>query len=79
LYTLFYTQAFLEEEDLDNGSMAKALRSRPKEESKTSVIMTTVSAEWTKLQEADTLKCVSLSIKQGQFCAIVGPVGSGKV
>jgi ABC-type bacteriocin/lantibiotic exporter with double-glycine peptidase domain len=59
--------------------MAKALRSRPKEESKTSVIMTTVSAEWTKLQEADTLKCVSLSIKRGQFCAIVGPVGSGKV
>jgi ABC-type glutathione transport system ATPase component len=79
LCELLYTQEFLEVEDIEKVSMATAVRRRPVMESKTSVIMTYVSAEWSKMQEGDTLKSISLSIKSGELSAIIGPVGSGKV
>jgi ABC-type lipoprotein export system ATPase subunit len=66
-------------EDMDKVSLATTVQRRPLEESKTSVIMTKVSAEWTKMQDGDTLQSISLSIRKGEFTAIIGPVGSGKV
>lgn len=41
--------------------------------------MERVSAKWSEAQDTDTLKCLSLSIPHGQFCAIIGAVGAGKV
>jgi ABC-type bacteriocin/lantibiotic exporter with double-glycine peptidase domain len=66
-------------EDMDKVLMAIAVQRRPIEESKTSVIMKNVSAKWTKMQDGETLKSISLSMKGGGLCAIIGPVGSGKV
>jgi ABC-type lipoprotein export system ATPase subunit len=41
--------------------------------------MTKVLAEWTKMQDGDTLQSILMSIRKGEFTAIIGPVGSGKV
>jgi ABC-type transport system involved in cytochrome bd biosynthesis fused ATPase/permease subunit len=66
-------------EDMEKVNVATAVQRRPIEESETSVVMTNVSAEWTMMQEGETLKSITLSIKRGEFSAIIGPVGSGKV
>jgi ABC-type bacteriocin/lantibiotic exporter with double-glycine peptidase domain len=66
-------------EDINKLFMDTAVQRRQIEESKKSVIMTNVSAEWTEMQDGYTLKSISLSITRGEFSAIIGPVGSGKV
>lgn len=38
-----------------------------------------VSARWRNDSDIETLSRINLKIKAGQFCAVVGPVGSGKV
>ena len=43
------------------------------------VTLTHVCARWDPLSKEDTLKDVSVEVESGQLCAIVGPVGSGKV
>lgn len=49
--------------------------------SEIAVELTGVSASWTKGKDKDglTLKNVSMRIRKGKLCAIIGPVGSGKV
>lgn len=42
------------------------------------VEMDNVSASWDEESEKKTLNKINLNIKQGQLCAIIGPVGSGK-
>jgi ATP-binding cassette subfamily C (CFTR/MRP) protein 4 len=37
------------------------------------------SAKWTPNSIADTLTNISLCVKPGKLCAVIGPVGSGKV
>lgn len=37
------------------------------------------SAKWTPDSIADTLANISLCVKPGKLCAVIGPVGSGKV
>lgn len=39
-----------------------------------------VTAKWTESDSDDTtLKNLSLRIRRGKLCAVIGPVGSGKV
>jgi hypothetical protein len=58
-------------EDMDKVLMAIAVQRRPIEESKTSVIMKNVSAKWTKMQDGETLKSISLSMKGGGFVQLL--------
>ena len=37
------------------------------------------SAKWTPNTIADTLTNINLCVKPGKLCAVIGPVGSGKV
>ncbi|CAK1599799.1 unnamed protein product [Parnassius mnemosyne] len=37
-----------------------------------------VSASWTDIKEQMTLKNISMRLRKGKLCAIIGPVGSGK-
>lgn len=37
------------------------------------------SAKWTPDSIADTLIKISLCVRPGKLCAVIGPVGSGKV
>lgn len=43
------------------------------------VEMNNVSATWDTQLQKKTLHGINLKIKQGELCAIIGPVGSGKV
>lgn len=43
------------------------------------VEMNNVTATWNNDQQKKTLNGINLKIKQGQLCAIIGPVGAGKV
>lgn len=38
-----------------------------------------VSANWENYSSTNTLSQIDLKIKSGKICAVVGPVGSGKV
>lgn len=38
-----------------------------------------VTASWEEHAAKKTLNEINLSIKPGQLCAVIGPVGSGKV
>lgn len=41
--------------------------------------MNNVSATWDENSSRKTLNQIDLKIKPGQLCAIIGPVGGGKV
>lgn len=41
--------------------------------------MNNVTATWDNEQNKKTLNGINLKVKQGELCAIIGPVGSGKV
>lgn len=43
------------------------------------VEMNNVTATWDTRQQKKTLNGINLKIKQGELCAIIGPVGAGKV
>lgn len=44
-----------------------------------SVELNNVSASWEKNTNIKTLSQINLRVKLGEFCAVVGPVGGGKV
>lgn len=44
-----------------------------------SVEVNNVSAMWDEKSNRKTLSQIDLKIKPGQLCAIIGPVGGGKV
>lgn len=41
--------------------------------------MNNVTATWDNDQNKKTLNGINLKVKQGTLCAIIGPVGAGKV
>lgn len=43
------------------------------------IVLTKASGSWIPNPIVDTLRDLNISIKPGEFCAIVGPVGAGKV
>jgi ATP-binding cassette subfamily C (CFTR/MRP) protein 4 len=49
------------------------------QDQKLGVTITNGSAKWTPNSIVDTLTNISLRVKPGKLCAVIGPVGSGKV
>jgi ABC-type dipeptide/oligopeptide/nickel transport system ATPase component len=49
------------------------------QDQKLGVTITNGCAKWTPDSIVDTLTNISLQVKPGKFCAVIGPVGSGKV
>ena len=68
-------EAFLQVEELCQEEEVNALPA-PKDAAAT---LTDLRASWGLNAAEDTLKSISLEIKLGQLCAVIGPVGSGKV
>lgn len=52
---------------------------QPRKTVPTGIQLNTVTAKWSGISSHDTLKNICLNLKPGQLCAIIGPVGSGKV
>jgi ABC-type lipoprotein export system ATPase subunit len=46
---------------------------------KLGVTITNGCAKWAPSSIVNTLTNISLQVKPGKFCAVIGPVGSGKV
>ncbi|XP_047107556.1 ATP-binding cassette sub-family C member 4-like [Schistocerca piceifrons] len=44
----------------------------------TGVQLVDASARWSRISQNDTLSDINLTVKPGQLCAVIGPVGSGK-
>ncbi|XP_049951742.1 ATP-binding cassette sub-family C member 4-like [Schistocerca serialis cubense] len=71
----------LQEEHIPKMPVPSNLNGSEKEkekESKIGVVMNKVCAKWSPASITETLTDVTLHIKPGTLCAIVGPVGSGK-
>ena len=68
-------EAFLEAEELCQEEEVNALPA-PKDAAAT---LSDLTARWGFTASADTLKSISLEVKAGQLCAVIGPVGAGKV
>jgi ABC-type bacteriocin/lantibiotic exporter with double-glycine peptidase domain len=45
----------------------------------TSVIVLNASARWSSDLEKDNLSNITFRVPEGKLCAVIGPVGSGKV
>ena len=70
-------EAFLEAEELcqEEEEEVNALPA-PKDAAAT---LCDLRARWGFTATVDTLKSISLEVKTGQLCAVIGPVGAGKV
>lgn len=66
----------LEEKDESNVGLIK--KPMPTNSQTPSLDIDHMSASWGD-SEQNTLDDISISVKPGQLCAIIGPVGSGKV
>ncbi|XP_066999504.1 ATP-binding cassette sub-family C member 4 [Anabrus simplex] len=49
-----------------------------KEKEPQGITISHVYAKWSPISKHDTLQDISLAVRPGQLCAIIGPVGSGK-
>lgn len=43
------------------------------------IVISNVTAKWTKYQTVNTIENIDLNVKTGGLVAIIGPVGAGKV
>jgi ATP-binding cassette subfamily C (CFTR/MRP) protein 4 len=57
----------------------KANNINHEQDQKLGVTITNGSAKWISDSTEDTLTHISLWVKPGKLCAVIGPVGSGKV
>lgn len=72
-------QEFLELEELDETSSSAILNHTTEPEKGICVKMDHVCGKWNYEDETNTLEDITFEAKGGQLCAIIGPVGSGKV
>lgn len=66
----------MEEKDESNVGLIK--QAKPMDSRTPSLDIDSISASWNDSQQ-NTLDDIAISVKPGQLCAIIGPVGSGKV
>ena len=55
------------------------LKALPAPKDAAAATLSDLRARWGFAATADTLKSIFLEVKMGQLCAVIGPVGSGKV
>lgn len=70
-----FLQKFLlleEKKSLEDG------RDKKKNEGENEISIKQVTASWSENSIANTLHDITLSVKKGGLCALIGPVGSGK-
>lgn len=71
-------EEFLLMEEKDETNVGLIVQPKPTDSQKPSVDVKNITASWDDSQQS-TLDDISIRVKQGQLCAIIGPVGSGKV
>ena len=76
LISISRIEAFLEGEELCEEEGEVIALPAPKDAAAT---LSDLRARWGFTAAIDTLKSISLEVKMGQLCAVIGPVGSGKV
>ena len=73
-------QDFLEREDVSEvSSDVLTVNQSETESDKPAVKCQDVVAKWNDKEVANTLENISFQVKKGELCAVIGPVGSGKV
>ena len=75
LISISRIEAFLNVEEVSTDEGVKALPV-PKGAAAT---LSDLRAGWGLAATVDTLKSISLEVKMGELCTVIGPVGSGKV
>lgn len=70
-------EEYLLVEEKDELNMGLVKQAHPRDTNAPSLDIDHISAAWSDSQP-DTLDDVSIIVKPGQLCAIIGPVGSGK-
>ncbi|KAJ4427649.1 hypothetical protein ANN_25297 [Periplaneta americana] len=69
----------LEEIQSDIITRSKKISINNEQDQKLGITIFNGSAKWTPHSISDTLNNINISVKPGKLCAVIGPVGSGKV
>lgn len=78
LVSITRVEEYLLMEEKDEANIGLIKQSTANDTRTPSLDIDGISASWSDSQQ-NTLDDISISVKPGQLCAIIGPVGSGKV
>lgn len=78
LVSITRVEEYLLLEEKDESNVGLIRKQKPLDSVTPALHVDQISASWVDSQQS-TLDDISLRVKPGQLCAIIGPVGSGKV